>query len=127
MTDEQTAAAIVADPMNAVSETAMEAAIVRALQAARTPPPGHIIDDAGVVRKVDGRLPINKDGGVSGHGAVVSFGGDNYRMVMDCLPETFSWNTNVCVSWGGPNHGAELLSDCHSVPEAAEAAKEGKA
>jgi hypothetical protein len=36
MTDEQTAAAIVADPMNAVSETAMEAAIVRALQQARS-------------------------------------------------------------------------------------------
>ena len=30
----------------------IEAAIVRALQAARTPPPGHIIDDAGVVRLV---------------------------------------------------------------------------
>jgi len=52
MTDEQTAAAIVADPMNAASETAMEAAIVRALQQARTPPPGHIIDDQGMVRRV---------------------------------------------------------------------------
>jgi len=60
--DEQTAAAIVADPMNAVSETAMEAAIVRALQAARTPPPGHIIDDAGVVRKV---MHVSKYPGVS--------------------------------------------------------------
>ena len=57
MTDEQTAAAIVADSMNAVSETAMEAAIVRALQAARTPPHGHIIDDAGVVRKVYCKTP----------------------------------------------------------------------
>jgi hypothetical protein len=70
MTDEQTAAAIVADSRNACDETAMEAAIVRALQDAREEagrdgvvaghmtrkaPAGHIIDDAGVVRKVVAR------------------------------------------------------------------------
>lgn len=33
-------------------------AIANALQAARTPPPGHIIDDAGVVRKV---LRVKRD------------------------------------------------------------------
>jgi hypothetical protein len=67
MTDEQTAAAIVADYRNACDETAMEAAIVRALQAARgeagrdgvvaghmtrKAPVGHIIDEAGVVRRI---------------------------------------------------------------------------
>jgi len=102
-------------------------AIANALQAARTPPPGHIIDDAGVVRKVLGVLPVTADGCVAGHGAVVSFGDINYRMVMESQYETSTWNRNVCVAWGGPNHGAELLSDCHSVPESAEAAKEGKA
>jgi hypothetical protein len=81
VTDEQTAAAIVADYRNACDETAMEAAIVRALQAARgeagrdgvvaghmtkKAPPGHIIDDAGEVRKVLGMLPITKDGCVCG-------------------------------------------------------------
>ena len=126
MTDEQTAAECLRYVKDNYMFDEMHAAIVRALQAARTPPPGHIIDATGVVRKVLGMLPVTADGCVAGHGAVVSFACDNYRMVMDSQPETTSWNTNVCVAWGGPNHGAELLSDCHSVSEAAEAAKESQ-
>lgn len=35
------------------------------------PPPGHIIDDQGVTRKVLGTLPITEDGCVVGHGGAI--------------------------------------------------------
>ena len=60
--DEQTAAACLRYVKDNYMFDEMHAAIVRALQAARTPPPGHIIDDAGVVRKLKGEFPITADG-----------------------------------------------------------------
>ena len=197
MTDEQTAAAIVADSRNACDETAMEAAIVRALQAARkeggkqvvdeaervsqilqsantanadseakarfevdrfafacagsvvgstltdyqkhalfhqfknmfdshesalrqaasTPPPGHIIDDAGVVRKVLGDLPMSIDGMVIGTDARVYWtNGAGY------IHDIITQDLLACVN------GLRLSpSGLHGSREAAEAAKEGKA
>jgi len=56
MTDEQTAAQLVSFGQCS-TDAEFEAAIVRALQAARKAPPGHIIDDAGVVRKVYCKTP----------------------------------------------------------------------
>jgi len=116
MDDKATAAKIVADPMNAVSETAMEAAIVRALQAARTPPTGHIIDDAGVVLKLSGALPVTAD-----------------RVVV-CYASTPLWHPilgQMDTLAGEPyatwrNGMGKRTSECYSTPEAAEAAKEGK-
>ena len=140
MTDEQTAAAIVADARNACDETAMESAIVRALRAARKEghdtwvngddvdlvapksevvatlrakaPPGHIIDDAGEVRRVLGTLPLTKDGCVVGVESQVWFS-----------------------AYGGTEILSSIIHDsrkgwlqspvCYSTREAAEAAKEG--
>lgn len=136
MTDEQTAAAIVADPMNSVSETAMETAIVRALQAARresidssTPPDaspmvwrngkkcapaGHIIDDQGVVRRVLGTLPVTADGCVVGDGCTVFREDANYEKMN--RPRFYEFdvgrNRTRVATW--------------SSREAAEAAKEAK-
>ena len=115
MSDEQTAAAIVADAMNACDETAMEAAIVRALQAARTPPAGHIIDDAGEVRKVLGTLPVTADGCVIGTNATV-FG--------LWTPQYSDGETSVtCSKTSGVVCAPHA---CWSTRKAAEAAKEAQ-
>ena len=138
--DEQTAAAIVADSRNACDETAMEAAIVRALQAAReegmdatdvdlvapTPrvvatlrtkaPTGHIIDDAGVVRLIYGRLPMTEDGVMVGVGEYVWMRRDDLKPGMIVKITGEHW----IGQW-------MKLRACYSSYEAAEAAKEGKA
>jgi len=118
MTDEQTAAAaaeLYASIRFSSSHSANIAAIVRALQAARTPPPGHIIDDAGVVRKVLGTLPITKDGCVVG---------DDCRVWQDGQ----MWNTELFrVPTGSNGRWAPYRTNKVYSSEAAEAAKEGKA
>lgn len=126
MTDEQTAAAIVADPMNAASETAMEAAIVRALQAARTPHAGHIIDEQGVVRRVLGTFDTTKDG------AVVVGKVELWHPKYPKAGRVGTWlaNGGTCRFYF-PNASGTLntwndvpISECYSTREAAEAAKE---
>ena len=117
MSDEQTAAAIVADSRNACDETAMEAAIVRALRAARKAPPGHIIDDAGRVLKVSGTLPVTADGLIGGSMSPVwtIVDGVVHRCYLSMIGEL---GTKVFVAG---------TTRCYSTREAAEAAKEAKA
>jgi len=110
MTDEQTATEIMRTFYDDDGPS-MHAAIVRALQAAHKPPPGHIIDDAGVVRKVLGTLPVTADGCVVGVGAQVWF-----------------------IAYGGTEILWAIIHDsrkgwlqspvCYSTAKAAEAAKE---
>ena len=148
MTDQQTAAAIVADSRNACDETAMESVIVRALQAARsenmdandvdlvapTPrvvatlrakaPPGHIIDDAGEVRRVDGRLPILADGVVAEYGNSYWYW-DTINTIHQ--PTKYGWTERVLVSCDPHDAEYSWTTDpglCYSTREAAEAAKE---
>lgn len=144
MTDEQTAAAIVADQMNAVSETAMAAAIVRALQQAReegkrssfdsTNPPdpkplvwlngkkvapaGHIIDDQGVVRRLLGKLPLTADGCVFGIDAPTVYAWHHGEpMGAACVAES-----QQCDECG--NEDMYEASECYSTREACRAANE---
>lgn len=143
MTDEQTAAAIVADPMNAVSETAMEAAIVRALQQARESAIdthanaavlrmchearmcNGIVDYSdpnatGRVRRVMGTLPMTADGCVVGDGAYVWF------MMPKADGSTYAaramYRKAVCMD---PDAYTDRQVG-YSTREAAEAAKEAK-
>lgn len=112
MTDEQTATEIMRTFYDDDGPS-MHAAIVRALQAARTPPPGHIIDDAGVVRRVLGEIPVTDDGCVVGKFAkvwVVSHGGTQIKQVQ----------------LDDPRKGWVMSPKCYSTREAAEAAKESK-
>ena len=121
--DEQTAAAIVADSRNACDETAMESAIVRALQAARTPPPGHIIDDAGVVRKVLGVLPVTADGCVAAPGGVIW----PQLLIDNDEGGRVAWSLYDICTGDTCDDGEWLADKCWSTKDAAEAAKEGKA
>lgn len=141
MTDEQTAAETLDQIIFSETRTDGIAAIVRALQAARkecmdaddvdlvapTPevvstfrtkaPPGHIIDDAGVVLKLSGALPVTAD-----------------RVVV-CYASTPLWHPilgQMDTLEGEPyatwrNGMGKRTSECYSTPEAADAAKEGKA
>lgn len=125
MTDEQTAAAIVAEhEMSSVNAKSMEAAIVRALQQARKAPPGHIIDDAGMVRRVLGDLAITADGFIACQNSVIWHPTDG-----GCYPVPDGLNMAAKV-YGG----ARLVDvgECYSTLDAAqkanaaEAAKDGK-
>lgn len=88
-------------------------AIARALAAARTAPPGHIIDDQGVVRRVLGTLPVTADGCVIGGDAQLYWvNGAGY--VHGCVVQD-----RVRTS----NGFALIASDCYSTRAAAEAAR----
>ena len=54
---------------NGVSDFAADVHFLLDVIDAATPPPGHVIDDAGNVRKVLGTLPLTADGCVIGHKA----------------------------------------------------------
>lgn len=86
------------------------------------------ITPEGEVRKVNGTLVYDADGNIVAHGGKV--------WVMGYTPEAHECFTVVLtddwvgragedpyVSWGGPGHGAEPISHCHSTREAAEAAR----
>ena len=83
---------------------------------ARTPPPGHIIDDAGVVLKLSGALPVTAD-----------------RVVV-CYASTPLWHPilgQMDTLAGEPyatwrNGMGKRTSECYSTPEAADAAKEAQ-
>ena len=129
MTDEQTAQAILMEPQHGHDKVALKQAIVRALQAARDEagrdgvvaghmtrkaPAGHIIDDAGVVRKVLGTLPVTADGVVVGTSARVWFNAYGGTQIISAVIED-------------SRKGWLMSPWCWSTKEAAEAAKEGKA
>lgn len=117
MTDEQTATEIMRTFYDDDGPS-MHAAIVRALQAARTPPPGHIIDDAGVVRKVMGTLPMTADGCVVGDAAHLwtNNAGEVNALRADAIGAT---------EFGEDGDFYEA-AECYSTREAAEAAKEAQ-
>lgn len=98
---------------------AHKAAIVRALQASRTPPPGHIIDDAGVVRKVLGDLAITADGFIACQNSVVWHPTDG-----GCYPVPDGLNMAAKV-YGG----ARLVDvgECYSTLDAAQKANAAEA
>jgi len=82
--------------------------------------------DVPCVRRVLGGLPITRDGVVVGNGAVVHHHhAGSYRMVLDCLPPEYAWQTVPVIAWGGSDHGAEPVSDCYASESAAKAAMEG--
>ena len=140
MTDQQTAAAILDQITFATTTSECITIIVRALQAARsegidandvdlvapTPrvvatlrtkaPTGHIIDDAGVVRLIYGRLPMTEDGVMVGVGEYVWMRRDDLKPGMIVKITGEHW----IGQW-------MKLRACYSSYEAAEAAKEGKA
>ena len=96
-------------------------------------PPGHIIDDAGVVRKVLGTLPITKDGVASMPGSFVYAKWWNGTVAKGFVRHEIHGLETVCfvemttTTDDGRTIGVRtFLSDCFSTREAAEAAKEGK-
>lgn len=134
MTDEQTAkkdrivaACIVESFMDQCNVESCEDRIVRALQQARTPPPGHIIDDQGVVRRVLGTLVLTADGCVWAHGAKVYWHEDPHEQSLENINDDIAFfeehgtdaDGEVCGTW-------EKVSQCYSTRESAEAAKEEK-
>lgn len=146
MTDEQTAAQLVSFGQCS-TDAEFEAAIVRALQAARkecmdaddvdlvapTPevvstfrtkaPPGHIIDDAGVVRRVLGVLPVTADGCVAAPGGVIW----PQLLIDNDEGGRVAWSLYDICTGDTCDDGEWLADKCWSTKEAAEAAKEGKA
>ncbi len=94
--------------------------IATALLAASKPPPGHIIDDTGTVRKVLGTLPLTADGCVIGPVE------GTYARVWN--NDQWSNNAELYIRddgrWGamfGPQW--RPLECCYSTREAAEAAR----
>lgn len=80
------------------------------------PPEGHILDDAGVVRKVLGTLPITKDGHVVTGGATVFLPGlDAYGIAAG-----MRGNAGVIFFTNGDCYA---IGDCYSTREAAESAR----
>lgn len=105
---------------------AMLRAELQSLQAARIPPAGHIIDENGKVRRVDGVLPILADGVVAEYGnsywywdIISQYGqpikyGWTERILESCEPHDaeYSWTTDP--------------SKCYSTRESALAARKGQ-
>lgn len=128
MTDEQTADEILSDARwerelsMERDPTTLRAAIVRALQAARKAPPGHIIDDAGVVRKVLRPLMHTLDGAIVQEGDWVFHGGSKWLVSNGKIPVAQALQS--CGAFCGYRDiGAD---ECWSTKEAAEAAKEAQ-
>lgn len=66
--------------------------------------------------QVDGVLPLTMDNHIAGHGALVSEPScGTYRVIIESWPPEHSFNPVPLVSWGGPGHGAERLSDFKSA------------
>ena len=79
------------------------------------PPPGHIMDETGAVRKVLGTLPMTADGCVVGDGAIVHYpkGPPNAIRLHPVRPELAA--------------SSEFLAAIgYSTPEAAEAARKDR-
>jgi hypothetical protein len=91
------------------------------LRADRVPPPGHIIDDKGTVRRVLGTLPVTADGSIACQDAVVW-----HPINGACYPVPDGLNVAAKV-YGGST--LVPVSECFATREAAEAAREagGKA
>jgi len=119
MTDEQTAAAaaeLYASIRFSSSHSANIAAIVRALQAARTPPPGHIIDDAGVVRRVKAYDTLD--------GRIWEEWHKRHEIEPMTLEQVHAAGLRLP---DGFTDAADFIKHVRGQGEAAEAAKEGKA
>lgn len=83
-------------------------------------PPGHIIDDQGIVRKVLGTLPLTADGCLFGNDAPTVYAIYNGNVVgAACAAESYP-----CDECG--NDDLFIASECYSTPEAALAAREAK-
>ena len=87
---------------------------------ARTPPPGHIIDDAGVVRKVLGVLPVTADGCVAAPGGVIW----PQLLIDNDEGGRVAWSLYDICTGDTCDDGEWLADKCWSTLEAAEAAKE---
>lgn len=125
MNDEQIAMQIVRDAQydeeryDEVSIDKLIAAIAQALRDARKAPAGHIIDDDGVVRRLDGKLCILADGVIAEYG--------NSYWYWDIISEyhqpiKYGWTERVLESC--EPHGAEYswTTDpklCYSTKESA--------
>lgn len=107
----------------------------------RAAPPGHIVDDAGVVRKLKGEFPITADG------VMVQLGEDvwhpesgealrvgEYEGDADHNKMPLADDCTFCAFFsyyetdtGYSEYEVYDVRQCYSTPEAAEAAKEGQA